>query len=145
MPGRRSAQGRTAPTWPLSPTPTSTQSGPSPDDVKGAVLALMDELAPEMVSTNAYVLDRVIQLQSGNQKLPFYDFRFTRPDYLHMPRGNVNRPHADVTVRVGGTDLAPGEAELVDFSCNDYVWGNTAQTFKKPDLSSIPGLNIIGE
>lgn len=101
----------------------------SPDDVKDNIIALQQELG--VGGTNRYLLEKVYQLQRGVYRLPFYTYQFTTREFLGQD-WNGNRDEISIVVRVGGTDLERGEAELSYFSDRGYLWRKLESTKSRP-------------
>jgi hypothetical protein len=78
-----------------------------------------------------YVFDHEQQLQLG-WRLPFITYTFVTPD----ERGKVDPVDlVEITVRIGGTDLKPGEAALVGYETTGVVTHGQKVTFPKPHPS----------
>jgi hypothetical protein len=103
------------------------QSGP--DDVKDEVIALLQEL--EVGGTNRYLLEKIIRLQMGVYRLPFYNYQFTTREFFGQD-WNGNRDEISIVVRVGGTDLEKGTAELASFEDAGYLWRKLESAKPKP-------------
>lgn len=103
----------------------------SPDDVYPAV---MDFLARQIPGGNL-VLNNVYHPQAP-LPLPILEYEFVEPeDYKkNDPIGTVN-----ITLRIGGTDLQPGQAELLDYEDNGIGIRGYRKPFPKPPASSLGG------
>jgi len=87
------------------------------------------------VGEGGYVLNAQQQLQLP-LKLPFIQFEFVTPE----ERGKVGVANVvTITVRVGGTDLKPGEAELAAFEDTGIVprANHESYGFQKPPPSAL--------
>jgi hypothetical protein len=79
----------------------------------------------------SYVLDHERQLQLG-WRLPFITYTFVTPE----ERGKVDPVDlVEITVRIGGNDLNPGEAALVGYETTGVVTHGQKISFQKPPLS----------
>lgn len=120
--------------------PTKYPIQSSIDDVKAEVIALLNQL--DVGGTDRYLLESVRQEQLGIYKLPFYTFTFTTK--ANMGNGeNQNRNEIDVTVRVGGTDLQKGEAELVYFFDAGFIWRKLEAQPQSTKRPAIPGIKQL--
>jgi len=122
--------------------PTKYPIQSSVDDFKADVIALLNQL--DVGGSDRYLLESVRQEQLGKYKLPFYTFIFTTKSNMG-DGGNQNRDEIDITVRVGGTDLQKGEAELVYFFDAGFVWRKLeaqAQSARNPTIPGIKPLNL---
>jgi hypothetical protein len=78
-----------------------------------------------------YVLDHERQLQLG-WKLPFITYTFVTPE----ERGKVDPVDlVEITVRIGGKDLNPGEAALVGYETTGVVTHGQKISLQKPSVS----------
>jgi hypothetical protein len=78
-----------------------------------------------------YVLDHERQLQLG-WKLPFITYTFVTPE----ERGKVDPVDlVEITVRIGGKDLNPGEAALVGYETTGVVTHGQKVSLQKPPIS----------
>ena len=103
----------------------------SPDDVYPAV---MDFLALQIPDGNL-VLNNVYHPQAP-LPLPILEYEFVEPEDYKKPDpvGTVN-----ITLRIGGTDLQPGQAELLGYEDNGIGIRGHRQSFPKPPASSLGG------
>jgi hypothetical protein len=118
----------------------------------GKSLALLQDadLYPIMTTTNGVYPDVMnllaLQIPDGNLvlnkvsspqgplPLPILMYQFVEPDQYKKanPLGTVN-----VTVRIGGKDLQPGEAELLTYEDNGIGIRGHPVTFQKPPSSAL--------
>ncbi len=103
----------------------------APDDVYPVV---MDFLARQIPDGNL-VLNHVYHPQAP-LPLPILEYEFVEPeDYKKSdPIGTVN-----ITLRIGGTDLQPGQAELLEYEDNGIGIRGHRKSFPKPPASSFGG------
>jgi len=101
----------------------------SSSDVCPAVAKFLTLQFPQ----GGYVLDHQRQLQLG-WRLPFITYTFVTPE----ERGKVDPVDlTEITVRVGGRDLSPGEAALVGYETTGAVTHGQRMSFQKPSPSSL--------
>jgi len=109
----------------------------TPEQLKSMVITLLESL--NIGGTDRYILESVKQYQKSTYKLPFYAYCFTTADFLGN-LSNRNREEVSFIIRAGGTDLAPGQGELVYFSDSGTIWRKLKNRHPKPPLQPVSDL-----